>query len=167
MNYSIVESIVNILLFLLILYISKHSQITKDVKFRIPFWTMIILWTITLTWFNWDYPDFRVFLLVEFAISIVTIYFLNFRKRLKSGLDYLKLSWVIVFFTGALTINFMKYFILKEVNISFVNSEGIILLDRTFNITILFYSLLIAGIIYSKNASTSRNEQNDLQQPTI
>lgn len=150
MNYSIVESIVNIFLFLLILYISKHSQITKDVKFRIPFWTMIILLTMTLAWFSWDYPEFRVFLLVEFAISIVTIYFLNFRKRLKSGLDYLKLSWVIVFFTGALTINLMKYLSLKQIHIPFVNSEGIILIDRMFNFTILFYSLLIAGIIYIK-----------------
>lgn len=148
MNYSILELCINIPLFILILYISKHSQITKDVKFRIPFWTMIILLIITLIWFDWDYPDFRVVLLVEFAIGIVTIYLLNFHKRLKSGLDYLKLSWIILSFTGALTINLMKYFMLKNVDISFISSQGIIILDRTFSIALLFYSLLIAGIIY-------------------
>lgn len=149
MDYSIVASIVNLVIFLLILYISIHSQILKDRNLNLPFWTMSFFMTITLVWFNCKYPALRFILLVEFAVSIVIIYSLSFRKRIKSGLDYLKLFWLVTFFMNILTINLMKYLIIREYNNALVNNEMILLIDRIFDISLLLFTLLISGIIHT------------------
>jgi hypothetical protein len=105
--------------------------------------------TITLVWFNCKYPALRFILLVEFAVSIVIIYSLSFRKRIKSGLDYLKLFWLVTFFMNILTINLMKYLIIREYNNALVNNEMILLIDRIFDISLLLFTLLISGIIHT------------------
>ena len=148
MDYSIIAFIVNIAIFLLILYISIHSQILKDKNLNLPFWTMIFFMTITLAWFNGRYPALRFILLFEFAVSIVIIYFMSFRKRLKNTLDYLKLFWLLIFLSNILAINLMRYLIIREYNNALVNNEMIIMLERIFDISLLLITLVIAGIIY-------------------
>lgn len=148
MDNSFIASIVNFVIFLLILFISIHSQILKDKNLNFPFWTMILFMSVTLVWFHCKYPALRFILLVEFAVSIVIIYYLSFRKRLKSGLDYLKLFWLLFFFINILTINFLEYLVIREYNNALVNEETIILLDRIFDISLLLYTMMIAGIIY-------------------
>jgi hypothetical protein len=43
----------------------------------------------------------------------------------------------------------MNYLIIKDVKIALINSEMVIVIERMFDITILVYSMVVAGIIYN------------------
>jgi hypothetical protein len=149
MNFATYDAIHTLLLLLLILYISRYSQITRDVKLRIPFWTLILVMTATSAWMKWDDPILRLSLLAVFDISILSIYYLNFRKRIKTRFDYIKLVWIILIFVDTLTINGMRSLILKGVNNVLVNPKLAFRLDHLFDLIIFVFTLLIVGIIYT------------------
>jgi len=148
MDFAIYDLIITILMLLLIGYISLYSQINKDIKLRAPFWVMIILMMAVSTWMKWDNPYLRLTIMAVIGIGILSIYYLSFRKRIKTRLDYLKLIWIILFFVDVLTINLMRSLILKGFDNVFVNPKLVLRLDNLFDIFMLLFTIVIAGIIY-------------------
>ena len=140
-----------LLLLPLILYISMHSQISRDIKLRVPFWTLILLMAATSIWMKWDSPFLRLSILAILICGIIFIYSLSFLKRIKTRLDYLKLAWMILFFVDILTLSLMRSLLLKGVNNSLVNSKLTFRVDHSFDLITLVYTMVIAGIIYTHN----------------
>lgn len=154
MDYGIIRLIIPILMMMLILYISSHSHISKDPKLRMPFWILIILMSAISTWMKWDYPFLKISIMATMCISILYIYYLSFRIRIKTMLDYLKLTWIILFFMDVLIINHMRSLVARGHGNAFVNLKLIMRLDHSVDVFMLLFTFLIAGIIY-------RNERKE------
>lgn len=154
MDFGILSLIYPFLMMMLIFYISSHSHICKDTKLRMPFWILIILMSGISTWMKRDYPFLKISIMATMSISILYIYYLSFRTRIKTMLDYLKLTWIILFLVDVQTIDLMRSFIPKEYDNAFVNLKLVMRLDRSVDVFMLLFTILIAGIIY-------RNEKKE------
>lgn len=154
MDFGILSLIYPFLMMMLIFYISSYSHICKDTKLRMPFWILIILMSGISTWMKWDYPILKISIMATMSISILYIYYLSFRTRIKTMLDYLKLTWIILFLVEVQTIDIMRSLIHKGYANAFVNLKLVMRLDSSVDIFMLLFTILIAGIIY-------RNEKKE------
>lgn len=154
MDFGILRLVYPFLMMMLIFYISSHSHICKDTKLRMPFWILIILMSGISTWMKWDYPFLRISIMTTMSISILYIYYLSFRTRIKTMLDYLKLTWIILFLVDVQTIDLMRSLILKGYDNAFVNLKLVMRLAHSIDVFMLLFTILIAGIIY-------RNEKKE------
>lgn len=149
MNISHFNSFVTFLYLMLVLYVSKRSAVTRDSQLGVPFWALNVLIAVSAFWMKWDAPYLRITLLGMIALGIVFTYYLSFRKRVKTGLDYLKLVWIMLFFADTMTINTMRGLVFKGFDNSFVNPKMVSRLDHLFDLFLMLYLLLIALIIYT------------------
>lgn len=145
---SLITSVCKILTLVFVVYITQYSQITKDTKYRYPFWMSVFISIITLFVIRWELPLLRMYLVVVFMLLIFSIYFLHFLKRQKTTLDFIKLGAIFLFAIDNLTINTMRYLYGKGYITPLINKETTNTLSDIFNIAFMCILGLIAFIIY-------------------
>lgn len=154
-----------ILFYLLVLYLTLHSKITADKVYGRIFWAIIIVLFSVLTWMQWNYPALRFIILVSGSLALVVVYYLHFRKREKSHLDYLKLCWLLFFSLDNITVNFMRFIYKNYPSTTLVTKDSANLVSEIFNITHIVILSIIAFMTYKelKNKRISlKNEQNKI-----
>lgn len=156
--YSSIDNVISILIFLLIVYITWYSNITKDTKYGTPFWIINLLSFVFLAWIEWRFPIWRMSILSLYLVTIISIYYLHFRQRIKTKLDYWKLGWLLFFAFDNLTINSMRY-------IYTTDKDSLINKDFTNQIDLVcdFTHLVLLCIISYMTFKTEKNK-NALQQ---
>ena len=156
--YTLINSVTSILFYLLIIYITRYSNITKDRKYGNPFWTVNLLSFVFLAWIGWRFPIWRMSILSLSLVTIIFIYYLHFRQRTTTKLDYWKLGWLLFFAFDGLTVNSMRYIYSTDKNVSLINKDFTNQIDLLFDFT----HLIILGIISYMIFKTEKNK-NALQ----
>jgi len=146
--YSLINSVFSIFVLLLIIYISQYSKISKEKEYRIPFWTIIVLSFVCLRLIGWEFPVLRIVLLGLTLVVIFSIYYLHFRQRTKTSLDYLKLAWLLFFIFDNFTINSMRYIYTTDKSNCLINNDVTNLLDLIFDFIHVVLLSIIAFKIY-------------------
>lgn len=143
MLFSNLYNIVKLALLLLTLYILIRGKITYNMKYGIPLWTCIIGILVASILLQWEKPDLRLTLTIGLTIIMGIIYFLHFRKREKTTLDYMKLGFLIFIIFDTAIINTMRYLYITESGPEYINAPLANRLSEIFNLI----SLIIASII--------------------
>jgi hypothetical protein len=147
--YSMINSVLMILITLLILYITSRSKITKDKRFGYSFWIINILSFACLMWIGWKYPIWRIIILGFYLSAIISIYYIHFRQRIKTILDYLKLCWLIYFAIDNLIINSMRFMYITNEKTSLINKDFTNNIDLLFDFGHLLFLYIIAYKIFN------------------
>ena len=154
--YTFINSVTSITFFLLIVYITRYSNITKDRKYGTPFWIINLLSFVFLAWIEWRFPIWRMSILSLYLVTIISIYYLHFRQRTTTKLDYWKLGWLLFFAFDNLTINSMRYIYTTDKNVSLINKDFTNQIDLIFDFTHLVLLCIISYMIFktekNKNA---------------
>jgi hypothetical protein len=143
---------------LLVIYIVINSRISKDKEYTLLFWIPIVCAMISSGLINYNFRDLALISLLLCLGFMLGIYSLNFSKRDKTLLDYLKLFWLIIVISDSILMNFYRYMNIKSITDRYFINDGKIVerVDSTLSVLFICTTLLISILIYFKQRQSTK-----------